>query len=276
MILPDMETDMAILSKKCGSLELLQAECISAPHAFTTRSGGVSTGYLSSLNLGTSRGDSKENVVENYRILGQALGFAPEDVVLSHQTHSDIIRVVTKNDRGTGLLKAPFPPCDGLITGDPGVALMIFTADCTPLLAYDPVTGAVGAAHAGWKGTAQDIGGKLIRAMADNFGCDPGNIRAAVGPNIGQCCFQTDRDVPDALIQTYGDEILPFILKKGEKFYPDLKRINALALRRAGVNTIDISTECTFCQCDRFWSHRKVGSSRGSQGAIILCKEDSR
>lgn len=266
---------MAIITKKFGALELLTAEGISAPHGFTTRYGGVSQGYLSSLNLGTSRGDDPKNVVENYRIVGNALGFSPEDVVLSHQTHTDIIRVVTEKDRGTGLFSPAFSPCDGLITNSPGVALMVFTADCTPILLHDPVTGAVGAVHAGWRGTAQDIGGKSVRAMAEAFGCKPENIHAAVGPNIGPCCFETDRDVPDALLSTYGQEILPFITQKGEKFFPDLKKINAFSLQRAGILMPEISTDCTCCQHERFWSHRKVGTARGSQGAIILCKEVS-
>lgn len=266
---------MAIITKKFGALELLTAEGISVPHGFTTRLGGVSEGYLSSLNLGTSRGDDLKNVVENYRILGNALGFTPEDVVFAHQTHTDIIRVVTEKDRGTGLFSAPFPPCDGLITNRPGVALMVFTADCTPILLHDPVTGAVGAVHAGWRGTAQDIGGKAVRAMVENFGCKPENIHAAIGPNIGSCCFETDRDVPDALLDTYGQEILPFITQKGEKFFPDLKKINAYSLKRAGILNPEVSTDCTCCQYERFWSHRKVGSARGSQGAIILCKEVS-
>jgi YfiH family protein len=148
---------------------------------------------------------------------------------------------------------------------------MVFTADCTPILFHDPVTGAVGAAHAGWRGTAQDIAGRVITAMVENFGCDPKNIRAAIGPNLGSCHFATDGDVPNALIGTFGQEALSCIEKREGKFYPDLKAINALALLRRGVTDIEVSESCTWCESDRFWSHRVTRGDRGSQGALITC-----
>lgn len=264
---------MSIQTIRLGQLEYLAAEGISAPHCFTTRYGGVSTGHLASLNIGPSRGDDIANVVENYRILGNALGFAPEDVVIPRQTHSDIVRRVGIKDRGSGLFYPAQGECDALITDEPGVALMVSTADCTPIVYHDPVTGAVGAAHAGWRGTAADIAGKTVRAMAAEFGCDPANIRAAIGPNIGDCCFETDADVPDAMIAAFGEEAKQFIRQVGNKYYVNLKGINALALRRAGVKHIEISDACTVCQCHRFWSHRVTRGLRGSQGAIIMRKE---
>ena len=265
---------MSIISQKIGRLEYLTAEGISVPHCFTTRLGGVSSGYLDSLNIGLSRGDDPKNVEENFRILGDALGFDPEKLVLTRQTHSDIVRKVGRDDWGVYMVAGASPECDALITNDPGTAIVVFTADCTPILFHDPVTGAVGATHAGWKGTVAAIGAKTVEAMVREFGCDPKNIRAAIGPNIGFCHFETDADVPNALLETYGEEIRPFIRTAGEKFYCDLKQINAYALRRAGVEQIEISTECTMCQPDRFWSHRVTQGKRGAQGAIILCKEE--
>ena len=261
-----------IVTKHKGTLEYLTAEGITVPHAFTTRFGGVSTGAQASLNLALREGDTMENVERNLRILGSALDFAPEKMVLTRQTHSDIVRVVTDRDC-SGFFHRDYPECDGLVTNTPGVTLMVFTADCTPLLFHDPVTGAVGAAHAGWRGTAQNIGAKTVEAMVKNFGCDPGDIRAAIGPNLGQCHFETDLDVPAAMTAAYGDEVLPLIRQKGEKYYPDLKAINALALRRSGVRHIEISDACTWCESERFWSHRVTRGDRGSQGAVITCKE---
>lgn len=255
-----------------GTLEYLVAENVSAPHCFTTRLGGVSTGDLASLNLGTRRGDDPENVLENYRILGKAIGFEPEKLVLTKQTHTDIVRPVGKADWGTGLFSADFSPCDGLVTNTPGTALVVFTADCTPVLLHDPVTGAVGAVHAGWRGTAADIAGKAVAAMKNAYGCDPKNIHAAIGPNIAQCCFQTDRDVPDAIRQTLGEDAEDCIAFRDGKYYVNLKEVNARLLRRAGVTEIEISDDCTACQCDRFWSHRVAGDRRGAQGAVIVCK----
>lgn len=117
---------------------------------------------------------------------------------------------------------------------------------------------------------------KTVAAMVRQFGCNPKNIRAAIGPNIGQCHFETDADVPKALLETYGEEAAPYILTRGAKFFPDLKAINALSLRRAGVEHIDISDDCTMCSPDRFWSHRYTKGERGSQGALIVCKEVSK
>ena len=263
---------MAIQRVTKGELEYLVADGIGTPHCFTTRLGGVSTGVFSSLNLGWNRGDTPENVTKNYHILAAAIGFDPKKLVLTRQTHSDIVRQVTSAD-AQGLDNRDYPECDGLITNEPAVALTIFTADCTPVLLWDPVTGAVGAAHAGWRGTAAKIAEKTAKAMIDAYGCRPENIRAAIGPNIGKCCFETDRDVPEALEKAYGLAVKKHITKSGEKYYVNLKEINAMALQEIGVQYIDMATDCTACQCHRFWSHRITGGDRGSQGAIIVCKE---
>ncbi len=263
---------MPIINQTSGTLEYLTASNIPVPHCFTTRLGGVSTGSLSSLNIGQHRGDDPKNVEKNYTILGNTLGFDPKKLVMTRQIHTDIIRVVTREDC-RGLDHRDYPECDALITNDPGVGLVIFTADCTPILLHDPVTGAVGAAHAGWRGTAADIAGKTVRKMAKVFGCDPKNIRAAIGPNIAECCFETDREVPDAMLQTFGNDASIAIRPTGSKYYVNLKVLNALALERAGVTQIEISEDCTMCQHHRYWSHRFTRGDRGSQGAIIICKE---
>ena len=263
---------MSINCVNTGALEYLTAENISSPHCFTTRFGGVSEGCLSSLNIGMHRGDHPENVEKNYEILASALGFDTKNVVLTHQVHSNIVRVVTKAD-AAGLDHHEYPECDGLVTNDPGTVLTVFTADCTPILLWDRISGAVGAVHAGWRGTAADIAGNAVRAMVDNFGCKPENIHAAIGPNIGKCCFETDEEVPNAMLAALGNSANAHITAKNNKYYVDLKAINALFLQRADVVSIDLSTDCTKCQCDRFWSHRVTGQARGSQGAIIVCKE---
>lgn len=250
---------------------IIYADNISVPHGFTTREGGVSKGVFGSMNIAMHRGDSDENVIQNYEILAERIGFDVNNLVLTRQTHSDIVRVVTKSD-ASGLDHHAYPECDALITNDAGCALVVFTADCTPILLWDCVTGAVGAVHAGWRGTAADIAGKTVRKMASEFGCDPRNIRAAIGPNIGFCCFETDRDVPDAVIAQFGENTEKYIVESNGKFHVDLKAVNALALRRVGVESIEISDECTMCQPDCFWSHRVTGVNRGSQGAIIVCQ----
>ena len=264
---------MSVIPIKIGNLEYSQAEGIGAPHCFTTRLGGVSTGIFDSLNLNFSRGDDPKRVVENFRRIGQALGFAPEDVVNARQIHSDTVVRVDERNRGNLDVTGASPVCDALITNTPGMALYVSTADCTPILLWDSVTGAVGAAHAGWKGTALAIGAKTVEAMVREFGSKPENIRAAIGPNIGFCHFETDADVPEAMLEAFGEEVRPFIRQQDQKYYVNLKEINALVLRRAGVTHIEISDECTMCRPDRFWSHRVTLGQRGAQGGIIVCKE---
>lgn len=265
---------MSIHTIKKGTLEYLAAEGISVPHAFTTRLGGVSRDHLFGLNLAMHKGDLDANVEENYRILTSALGVDGQKLVLTRQVHGDVIRVVTQADC-CGVDHHAYPECDGLITNTPGVSLMVFTADCTPILLHDPVTGAVGAAHAGWRGTALDIAGKTVAAMVAAFGCRPENIRGAIGPNIGPCCFETDADVPLALEETFGEAVRKYVRPSGNKFYVNLKAVNALALRRAGVASVEISEDCTMCRPDRYWSHRYTRGLRGSQGALICCKGGS-
>ncbi|MBQ8796887.1 MAG: peptidoglycan editing factor PgeF [Oscillospiraceae bacterium] len=260
-----------IEEKFIDNLELLVAENIAVTHAFTTRHGGVSPAPFDSLNLGLYREDDPENVAKNHALLAEALGYDPKKLVLTHQIHSDIVRAVTSAD-AAGIDHHAYPECDALITNEPGVALFVFTADCTPILLHDPVTGAVGAVHAGWRGTAGAIVSKTVEKMVALYGCDPKNIRAAIGPNIGFCCFETDADVPEAMLKAHGEEAKMHIRSRGDKYYVNLKELNAIALRRSGVTDIAISDACTVCQCDRFWSHRVTKGIRGSQGAIIVCK----
>lgn len=263
---------MSITTQKIGTLEYLTAAGISTPHCFTTRMGGVSAGALSSLNIGMHRGDRDENVAENHRILAAALGYDIKNTVLAHQIHSDVVRLVTA-ESCLGLDHHDYPECDGLITNTPGLALVVFTADCTPILLHDPVTGAVGAVHAGWRGTALNIAGKAVAAMVRELGCRSEDICAAIGPNIGFCCFETDAEVPQAMVTAFGSDVEKWIRPTGDKYYVNLKEINRHALQQAGIHHIDVSEDCTVCQCRRFWSHRVTKGNRGSQGAIIVCKE---
>lgn len=262
---------MAVKPVKFGAIEYLQAENIPARHCFTTRVGGVGQGFAQGLNIGAHR-DAFENVEKNYSLLAAALGFDPKRLVLANQVHGNTVRAVTAMD-ARGLDHLDYPQCDALITNEPGVGLVVFTADCTPVLLCDPITGAVGAVHAGWKGTALDICGKAVEAMVRTYGCKPENIRAAIGPNIAQCCFETDADVPNALLKTYGSGVEPYIQRREEKYYVNLKAVNAFALNRAGVVQVALCDHCTACNPHMYWSHRKMGQQRGSQGAIILCQE---
>ena len=244
-----------------------------ALHCFSERGGGVSSGCLRSLNLGVHRGDDWNNVYENYRRLGAAVGFTPEQTVFTRQTHTDRVARVGRADCGVGLFREVEPERDGIYTNEPGVALVCFSADCTPILLHDPIHGAVAAVHAGWRGTALGIAARCVEAMTRDFGTNPADIEAAIGPCIGPCCFETDADVPRAILNGLGPDAELLIRREGEKFFPDLKRLNEFWLRRAGVRKIDRSCDCTRCQPDRFWSHRVTGQARGSMAAVILLRE---
>ena len=254
-----------------GSLEYLRSDLLTPAHAFTTRRGGVSQEHLASLNLGIHRGDRPGNVVENHRRLAVALGYDVRNLVFTHQIHEDTVRVVAEANRGEGLFY-PAPDCDGLVTNTPGTVLAAFSADCPLILLHDPVSSAVGAVHAGWRGTALGIVKKAVETMAAAYGSRPEAIRAALGPCIGPCCFETRADVPDAMLSHLGDEARAAIDDHGDgRYHVDLPALNAMWLRRAGVSQIDFSEECTACQTDRFWSHRRVGDRRGLQAAVIVC-----
>ena len=263
---------MSVSVCRAGRLEYLTAGTLAgARHCFSTRYGGVSEGALSSLNLGTHRGDAPENVRKNYDILCAAVGVSPASLVFARQEHTDFVASVGRGNCGEGLAR-PVPEVrDALVTDEPGVTLVVFSADCAPVLLYDPVRGAVGAAHSGWRGTAQDIAGKTARAMQERFGCRAQDLRAAIGPSIGPCCFETDRDVPDAMRAAFGPEAERAVTARGEKFFVDNRALIRLGLLRAGVpeERIDTACDCTACQPERFWSHRRAGAARGALAAMI-------
>jgi len=241
-------------------------------HGFSTRHGGVSEGMWASLNLGTSRGDDPDHVRENFRRFRGAIGAHGDLVVKSNQVHTDIVRVVTSADWKTDLCQKVEYEADGLITATPGVALMVVTADCVPVLLYDPVRRVVAAVHSGWRGTAQGIVTRAVERMEDVYGCRPADILAAIGPCVGPDCFETHEDVPNAMMATLGTTALQHIqIKENGKFAVDLKGLNSLRLEQAGLTAehIAVCRDCTASRTDKYWSHRKMGNNRGAMAAVI-------
>ena len=250
-------------------------------HGFSTRLGGVSEGPFASLNFrgGGPEPDVRENVRENYRRFCEALGTDVHDMVQSQQVHEDTVRHVTGADRGKGLFAATDYTADALVTDEPGLSLMVFSADCIILLLHDPVTGSIGAVHAGWRGTALDLPAKAVEEMGRLFGAKRSDIRVAVGAGIGPCCFETHDDVPNAMRSAFGGGVEDYIRPRGEKWTVDLKGLNAWRLREAGVReeNMDGCPTCTACRTDLYWSHRITGDRRGVQGALIaLAGEEGR
>ena len=241
-------------------------------HGFSTRRGGVSPAPWDTLTLGPGRGDARETVREIYRRFFGCTGAVPERAVLSLQVHRDDVRLCTAADAGKGLVRERDYEADALITAERDLPLVVFSADCGILLLHDPEAGCVGAVHAGWRGCAAGIVEKTVREMVRLLGARPERIRAAVGPCIGKCCFETDSDVPEAMqASALGAEAEPYWERRGAKYHVDLAGLNRQWLLHAGVapEHIDVCGLCTACRPDLFWSHRKMGNARGAQVAMI-------
>lgn len=241
-------------------------------HGFSTRRGGVSPAPWDTLNLRFGCGDTPEHVAENYRRLLGAVEMDPARAVLSLQVHRDDVRLCTSADAGKGLMRERDYEADALITGEKGLPLVVFSADCGTVLLHDPAAGCVGAVHAGWRGCAAGIVEKTVREMARLLGARPERILAALGPCIGKCCFETDSDVPEAMASSaLGAEAEPYLERRGTKYHVDLAGLNRQWLLRAGVlpEHIEVCGLCTACRPDLFWSHRKMGEARGVQAAMI-------
>lgn len=243
-------------------------------HGFSTRKGGVSTGIFSSMNLNFKRGDDPDAVMENYRRMAAALNMRVEDMVLSDQTHTTNVRVITEEDRGKGILKPQdYSDVDGMITNVPGIVLVTSYADCVPLYFVDPVRKAIGLSHSGWKGTVGHIGQKTVWKMNEVYGSEPKDIVAAIGPSICQSCYEVSDDVAEAFRANFtADEAADILLDKGNgKYQLDLWKANWYVLTDAGIlpEHLSVTDLCTACHPDLLWSHRKTNGQRGGLSAFL-------
>ena len=246
---------------------IIKSPRLGAPHGFSTRLGGVSEGIFGSMNLGPGRGDDPDCVRENVRRFCAGADCDHLRMVRTHQVHGKYVHAVTAADAGDALAMGAPCDCDGLMTDAAGVTLMIFSADCIPILFFDPVRRVVAAAHAGWRGTALRIAAETVERMGQVYGTKPEDVRAAIGPGISACCFHTDADVPEAM--SWADEHVKTI--GPERFTVDLKVANRQVLMETGVPVaqVEVSEHCTMCRGDLFWSHRRDGGERGSMAAVI-------
>ena len=246
-------------------------------HGFSTRLGGVSEGIYSSMNLSFTRGDKEEAVRENYNRISAALGFSPEDIVTSDQTHTANVRVITAEDRGNGITKPrPYTDVDGMITNVPGLVLATFYADCVPLYFADPVHKAVGLSHSGWRGTAAGIGAVTVKELQKHYGTRPEDIYAAVGPSICQDCYEVSEDVILEFQKTFSRELWKdiFYRKENGKYQLNLWEANRQILLGAGIlpEHISMPNLCTCCNPEFLYSHRASQGNRGNLGAFLGIK----
>ena len=256
---------------KENGLIYMSSTLIPARHAFTTRYGGVSTGYLSSLNLISGHGDEPENIRENFRRVAALLGAGVDDCAVTKQVHGTVVRRVDEHDRHVCLSTVPYE-ADGVATATKGRPPFCFTADCVPVLLCEKNGRAAAAVHCGWRSSVGDILGEALRQLSV-LGAKPGDLCAAIGPAIGFCCFETDDDVPEAVTAWLGGDTEGLFRRREDgKTLVDLRAANARRLRQLGVpaERIDISEECTFCSHDKYWSHRYTKGQRGGQCAAIV------
>ena len=244
-------------------------------HLFSTRIGGVSEGRYKSMHLSFLNGDKRENVLENYRRLCECADIDISHLVLSAQTHTNNVEIVTKADCGKGILKDGFCDVDGLITNECGVALVTQYADCTPLVFFDPVKKVIATSHAGWRGTVQEIGKVTVEKMQQHFGSDPKDIIAGIGPCINKCCYEVDTPVYNEFAKLSYLNLNEIFTEKGKgKCMLDLAEANKQILLNAGIKeeNMDISDICTCCNADTLHSHRATNGERGNLGLIIELK----
>lgn len=246
-------------------------------HGFSTRLGGVSEGYYSSLNLSFTRGDDPAAVRENFRRIGKAMGVRCEDMVFSQQTHTTNVRAVTEADRGAGMMRPlEYQNVDGLVTDVPGICLVTFYADCVPLFFVDPVKKVIGLSHSGWRGTVGKIGKVTVDLMKQQYGCDPADILAAVGPSICQDCYEVSEEVIEKFRESFGqiywEEL--FYKKENGKYQLSLWKANELIFAETGIlpEHMAITNLCTHCNSDMLYSHRTTGDKRGNLAAFLALK----
>ena len=246
-------------------------------HGFSTRLGGVSEGCLSSMNLSFTRGDDPEKVRENFRRMGMVIGFETKDLVLSDQTHTTNVRLVTEADRGKGFdRERDYTDVDGLITDTPGLMLVTIYADCVPLYFVDPVHKAVGLSHSGWKGTVHRIGKVTLERMKEAFGTRPEDVQAAIGPSICQDCYEVSEDVAQAFMDEFADQLDDrLVYRKGNgKYQLNLWNANERILLEAGIRPehLSITNICTCCNHELLFSHRASHGQRGNLAAFLGLK----
>lgn len=244
---------------------------------FSTRLGGVSEGKFAAMNFTFTRGDNPEHVMENYRRMGRALEVDETRMVLSYQTHTVNVRKVTEEDAGKGIVKErDYTDIDGLMTDVPGITLVTFYADCVPLYFLDPVHKAIALSHSGWRGTVNRMGKVTLEAMKREYGSEPEEMTACIGPSICQDCFEVGAEVVEEFKKEFDKEYWTqlFYKKPNGKYQLNLWRANEIVLREAGIRAerIQVTDICTHCNPQYLFSHRTTGNERGNLAAFLSLK----
>lgn len=250
-------------------------------HGFSTRLGGVSRAPYDTMNLSFTRGDNQEAVMENYRRIAAALDCSVDRMVLTHQTHTVTVRRVTQEDAGKGIIKErDYTDVDGLITNEPELTLVVFGADCVPLYFLDPVNKAIGLAHSGWRGTLNRMGAATLAAMTREYGTDPAEVIACIGPSICRSCYEVGEEVAEKFWSAFGSSAKKELMEENGngKYQLDLWAANRRVLLDAGIKEtkLQITDLCTCCNPELFFSHRRCGEKRGNLAAFLALHTEKR
>ncbi len=238
-------------------------------HGFSARSGGVSKGGFSSLNLSFARPENRENVMENYRIFCRAADIPFEGMVMDSYEHGTTVLKVDGADAGKGYLRDPLPACDGLVTNDPAVTLMTGHADCMAFFCIDPVRRCIGLAHAGWRGALGCIGARVVVMMTEEYGTNPADVVASVGPSICPACFEVGLNVAQEFSAAFPG--LPCVIEHaGARPHVDLWMVAVYQLMDAGVlpEHVSLFNVCTM-ETLRLFSHRRDHGNTGGMAAYL-------
>ncbi len=245
---------------------------------FTTKNGGYSEAPFQSLNLGLHVNDDDTAVVSNKEIIAKSLHFPLDQWVGCEQVHENKIVKVTKEHCGRGVLKYEdsIQKTDGIYTNESGIFLTLCFADCVPLYFYEPKRNLIGLAHAGWKGTVKDIAGEMIRKWEKEEGVCPKEVYVSIGPSIEECCYIVDNHVIDFVNQLGDFRNLVYKEVSSGQYTLSLKKLNQQLMITAGIpeNQISVSSYCTSCSRDLFFSHRRDRGRTGRMLSFIGLKED--
>lgn len=211
------------------------------------------------MNLSYNVGDDPASVEMNRKSFLSLFEISSNELAIPLQSHSEnILKVDAPGE---------YENCDALITDAIRVALLITVADCVPILLFDPIQNAIGAVHAGWRGTAKAIVKRTVYEMQEKFKTDPENVLVFIGPSAGVCCYEVSEEVA----VNFENKIVPY---NSTKIFVDLKKENESQLKQLGVlaSNIEISTHCTICEKQLFHSYRRDGKRAGRMMAVICLK----
>ncbi|WP_027088360.1 peptidoglycan editing factor PgeF [Cohnella panacarvi] len=245
---------------------------------------GITAGFTTrhANNTALHVGDDPAAVIRNRKRVAERLGWSFDAWTCAEQVHGNEVRIIARDNAGSGRYdrESAIPHTDALVTNEADILLAMFYADCVPLYFYDPVTQSLGLAHAGWKGTVADIAARTVGKMSAEFGADPANIRAAIGPSIGGCCYEVDeavlrhvRPILNTSADTGVDGLAErFVVPSRDgRARLDLKLLNRHLMIKAGIlpSSIEMTSWCTGCSTDLLYSHRMEQGNAGRMMSLL-------